>query len=162
MANQDFQKLLVSVEAFLKEEYGFETWIGEDEGYLMLKARLLGLGECQGEAVMEVCPVSLDMEPANGMHMLQFYTTVAANINEDNILPALHALNSMNMRCPVGAFHLFEEDRQMYHKYTALLEEGESGVRQATIALSMVAETINQLFDEAILIAYDARKAMEE
>lgn len=48
MTNQEFQKLLVSVEAFLKEEYGFETWIGEDEGYLMLKARLLGWANARG------------------------------------------------------------------------------------------------------------------
>lgn len=162
MAKQDFSQLLAQIEAFVKEDYDFETWIGEDGGYLMLKVRLQDMGECQGDAVLEVCPVPLDPEPESGIGLLQFYTTVAANIADSNFLPALHALNRLNLRCPLGAFHLFENDHQMYHRHTAVLEAGQAGVRQAKVALSLVVETVDQLMDEAILIAYDANKVLEE
>lgn len=161
MADQDFTSLLTRMQQFAEEAYGLETWLGEDNGFQMLKVGLVQLGKGSGQAVMEICPVPLAPNPDGEVQLVEFYTTVADHIREDNMAPALAALNRMNLRCPVGAFHLFEDQHQMYHKYGAVLPMGEAGTQLATMVFSMVVETVNQLFEDAMAIAADGNSVTE-
>lgn len=161
MADQDFTSLLTKMQQFAEEAYGLETWRGEDNGFQMLKISLIQLGNGSGQAIMEICPVPLAPNPDGEVRLVEFYTTVADHIREDNMAPALAALNRINLRCPVGAFHLYDQAHQMYHKYGAVLPMGEAGDQLATLVFSMVVETVNQMFEDALAIAADGNSVTE-
>ena len=157
MADREEQRtLLAGLEALLRK-YEIETQLSEGENLLVLRARFNGLGTAEGTALMEICEYPFTVGEGKPMRLLQFYTTTAENIDEKNLVPALIALEPVNMRCPLGAFGIYAPLHQMYHKYTALL--GENPEAEARSALLAVAEVLDRLFDETIIIADDAANA---
>lgn len=161
MAEQSFNDLLTNMQSVL-EGMGYATRLGSESGVLQLKARLTGLGLCRGEALMELTPVEIiPDEEGHGRSLLQFYTTTAADLDQKDLEAVMVTLNDVNLRCPFGSFHVYEPLRQLYHRYTAVLPQGEDPAVQAIAALRMVLTALNQLFDETILIANGATGPQE-
>ena len=158
MAEQNNSTALLQALERLLHSYEIETLLTEADGLPMLKARLTELGRAEGEALMEIClvPMAAAAQQPQG-HLLQFYTTTASNLDEANIAPALSALNPINLRCPVGAFLVYEPLRQLCHKHMVVLAGEQSlWTAQAEAALLAAVETIDRFFDETVIIADDA------
>lgn len=156
MNNQTNEAIFAALERTL-DEYGLAHQRQDAGGLALLKVRLDGLGRAEGEALMEICTLPMGQDPAEKPRkLLQFYTTTAAGLDDANTAPALAALNQVNLRCPVGAFHLYTPQKQMYHKYSLVLDAASDWAAQAVTAMTAVVEVIDHLFDETIVIADDA------
>ncbi len=156
MDNQTNEAIFAALEQTL-DEYGLAYQRQDAGGLEMLKVRLDDLGHAEGTALMEICMLPMGQNPEGSTRkLLQFFTTVAAGLDESNTAPALAALNQVNLRCPVGAFHLYTPQKQMYHKYSLALDASSGWAAQAVTAMTAVVEVIDHLFDEVIIIADDA------
>lgn len=144
-------RVLKALQALLNE-YSIENLLDESGEIPVLKARLCDLGSVTGKAMMEICEY-----PFATHRLLQFYTTTAERMDEENLIPAARALDRVNLRCPLGAFGVYEPLRQMYHKYTAVLDDAPEDC--ACSALTAVVEVLDRLFDETIIIADHAQNA---
>ena len=157
-----YLKLLHSLESAL-HDVGMKTMLCDERGLWMLKARLVGLGSAEGEALMEICVPDAKFAGENEqpLALLQFYTTLASHIDADNEVPALKELNRLNMNCPLGSLHLFLNGAQLYHRYTLPLrgETLEDFLLAAADALHLAVEVLDTIFDDALLIAHDASKS---
>ncbi len=143
-------------------EYGMEARLDNDEDICVLKAELNDLGRASNKALMEV--MALPYEVEEGQVIVQFYTTIAINMRDDNIAPALRELNTMNVTVPVGAVHIFEEFKQMYHKHSVVLKEewsDETKLEVATAALLNCLNVVDFIYDEALIISDDVANLSE-
>lgn len=108
----------------------------------------------QGDAVlMELMVAAIDGET----DLLQFYTTLVMELDTD-FGQLSRTLLQWNFLCPLGAFGIFEEEKQLYHKYGVLLTEAEEPDQLAERViqiLSVLYEVIEQKFP---LAAQFARK----
>ena len=108
----------------------------------------------QGDAVlMELMVAAIDGET----DLLQFYTTLVMELDAD-FGQLSRTLLQWNFLCPLGAFGIFEEEKQLYHKYGVLLTEAEEPDQLAERViqiLSVLYEVIEQKFP---LAAQFARK----
>ncbi len=151
---QEIQKML--------QGFGIEALLSDEQEIVMLKARFEGLGRAKGSALMEICVPAPAFSGLNGepLAVLQVYTTLASNMDEANINPALTALNSLNAKCALGSLHLYIPQRQLFHRFNHLLcgEKLENFRVEALNAVNLVAGIINSIFDEAITIADDASR----
>ncbi len=135
---------------------GFESYLVVDEEINVLKAELTELGRAEHKAVLEV--MALPYEVDEEQVLVQFYTTIAMNMDDSNIPPAIAALNTLNASVPVGAVHIYEDYKQMYHRYAALLNEDwtlDTKYAVCTSALIACINTVDFIYDEAIIISDD-------
>ena len=106
----------------------------------------------EGEAVLlELMAASIDEET----DLLQFYTTMVMELDVDHGQLA-QTLVQWNFLCPLGAFGIFEEGNQLYHKYGILLtgEEELDGLAEHVIQiLSVLYEVIEQKYPLAVEFA---------
>lgn len=98
-----------------------------------------------GDAVlMELMAAVIDEET----DLLQFYTTMVMELDVDRGQLA-QTLLQWNFLCPLGAFGVFEEGGQLYHKYGVLLtgeEELEELTERVILILSVLYEVIEQKY----------------
>lgn len=81
---------------------------------------LFTIGEDSGNpAVMNVAIHQLE----NKLKLLQFYTIVETDVEEDAHSEILCFINQINFVVPLGSFCYFEENRQVYHKYGLIVDE---------------------------------------
>ncbi len=146
----DERAVLQQLESWLRAQ-GRETLFAEENGLRILKTRLAGLGGVDGTALSEICFLPQST-------VLQIFTTFASGMDENNLVPAMVAYNTLNLTCPVGSFQVFTGQKQAYHKYAVpLTGDGEACLAQALAAVRTALETLNVLFPQAIVIADDAR-----
>ena len=102
----------------------------------------------EGEAVLlELMAASIDEET----DLLQFYTTMVMELDVDHGQLA-QTLVQWNFLCPLGAFGIFEEGNQLYHKYGILLtgeEELDRLAEHVIQILSVLYEVLEQKFPAA-------------
>ncbi len=143
-------------------EYGMEARLNNDEDICMIKAELNDLGRASNRALMEIMVLPYEVE--QGQIIVQFYTTIAINMREGNIAPALRELNTMNVSIPVGAVHIFEDFKQLYHKHSVVLKEDwdeETKLEVATTALLNCLNIVDFIYDEALIISDDVANLAE-
>ncbi len=148
-------QLLEKLDAFFAE-VGLDTLLTNVRGIPVLKVTLKGLGEKKdGGALSEInfldCP-SLDAS------VFQIFTTVALNIDRDNLEECELALNSYNLKNTyIGAFHVYEPYRQIYHRYTQLFSGNDvAHVMQAKTAVEAVVSQLADSYDDILKIAAGA------
>lgn len=108
----------------------------------------------QGDVVlMELMAVALNEET----ELLQFYTTMVMEIG-----PGYEQLEQKlvewNFLCPVGAFGIFTEGRQFYHKYTIPLFreiDAETLAEQTISVLELIYEVISAKFPQVVQLSGD-------
>lgn len=138
----------------LLQQYQIETRFVETEGRANLLVRLDELGQRRGEALLEIWEEHvLAGEEQMPVCLLEFCTTLAADMDEHSLLPMARALWELSMHCSVGAFHVYEDHCRLYHRYTAVLPEGRDAIPLARAALNLVVENVNDLYDQAMDIA---------
>ena len=105
-----------------------------------------------GDAVLlELMAASIDEET----DLLQFYTTMVMELDVDHGQLA-QTLAQWNFLCPLGAFGIFEEGNQLYHKYGIVLngtEELDELAERVILILSVLYEVIEQKYPLAVEFA---------
>lgn len=109
-------------------EAGYETNYKEEEDLYILQAAIQGLGEEEkGNALMELCFVPLDEENGEDNEdigdviLFQIYTTYLVDVPEKKVKNILVGLNEMNMNCLLGSYGIFNQEKQIYHRYITVL-----------------------------------------
>lgn len=87
--------------------------------------------------------------------MVQIYSTMIAEIG-----PGYEALKEMlldwNLTCPIGAFGIYRQNRQFYHKYNYLLPTDGDAKEMATevfYIIHLVRDVIAQVFPDAVRLS---------
>ncbi len=87
--------------------------------------------------------------------LLHFYSTIIVEIG-----PGYEALKEMmldwNLACPLGAFGIYRQTRQFYHKYTlALPKDTDLGTlpERAFYLLNLIAAVISERLPEAVKLS---------
>ena len=87
--------------------------------------------------------------------MIQIYTTMIAEIG-----PGYEALKEMtldwNLKCPIGAFGIFRQNRQFYHKYNYLIPaEGDPKEMAMEIfyIIHLVRDVIAEIFPDVVRLS---------
>lgn len=87
--------------------------------------------------------------------LIQIYTTMIAEIG-----PGYEALKEMtqdwNLACPLGAFGIYRQNRQFYHKYNYLLPvEGEPKEQASEVfyVIHLVIDVIADIFPDAVRLS---------
>lgn len=128
----------------------------EVRGIDVLKVTLTGLGEKEeGSAIAEINFMNFDEMNAP---VFQIFTTVALNIDEENIEPCIIELSKYNLEYVlIGAFQVYAPYRQIYHRYTqVLIGDDEEQEEQAKAALDLVSTQISAAYDDILAYAEDA------
>ncbi len=89
-------------------------------------------------------------ELADDLNMLHIYSTVIAEFNEK--APELPGkFSEWNLLCPLGAFGIYEEEQQLFHKYTLpfpLEMEPEDLAEEAMLLIELVHGVLSQKYPE--------------
>ena len=90
--------------------------------------------------------------------MIQIYTTMIAEIG-----PGYEALKEMtlewNLVCPIGAFGIYRENRQFYHKYNYLIPadgEAKDTAKSIFYIIHLVRDVIAKIFPDAVRLSGNA------
>ena len=124
---------------------------GEDDQIGDTLRALLPVTEAGDMVLMEVMVTPFD----EGMALLHLYTTLIMEIG-----PGYEALKEMvldwNLLCPLGAFGIFRQERQFYHKYVFPFPKNLPPKKLADrvmYLLEVLYEVISQRFDEAVQLS---------
>ncbi len=148
-------ELLEKLKDYL-ESARIDAFLTNVKGVDVLKATLTGLGEKEdGSAITEINFMNFD---EMGVPVFQIFTTVALNIDEENIEPCITELSKYNLEYVLlGYFQVYEPYRQIYHRYTqVLIGSDEEQEEQAKAALDLVTTQISAAYDDIIKYAEDA------
>ena len=74
---------------------------------------LLPVNDEGSPVLMEIMAFSL----SKGRDMLQFFTTVFTDLEEDQYNRVHEALEVWSAKCLLGSYGVYRENRQLYHKY---------------------------------------------
>ena len=138
-------------------EAKIDCFLTEVKGIPVLKATLTGLGDNNdGSAIAEINFIDFD---ELGAPALQMFTTVALNLDKDNLDPCELELNDYNLRyVAIGSFHVYKPYRQTYHRYAqVLVGEDYEQVQQAKAMLNVVSTQISACYDDILKYAEDAK-----
>ena len=87
--------------------------------------------------------------------LVQIYSTMIAEIG-----PGYEALKEMlldwNLTCPIGAFGIYRQNRQFYHKYNYLIPTDGDAKEMATevfYVIHLVRDAIAQVFPDAVRLS---------
>ena len=149
----DTQKKLL--EEFNRQfgEAGYETRFKDSDGLYMLQAALVGLGEEEeGNALMELCFVPIDdegKEDIGDVILFQIYTTLLLKIPEKKEKNILAGLNELNMDCLLGAYGIFNQEKQIYHRYITVLNSSDFEQLKGTVgpALNFILSMVYDDYD---------------
>lgn len=125
--------------------------------------RVPGAGGVQvGDTLRFLVPVTDDGDPVlmelmaatltEDADMLQFFTTVLTDLEEDGFQRVRQSLEAWNHACPVGSYGVYAEERQLYHKYGALFfgeQDVEKMADQALDVLTLLYEVLSSHYPEA-------------
>lgn len=125
----DIQKKVLEEYQRQFTEAGYENRFKEDEGLLLLQAGIEDLGDSEdGNALMELCFVPIDedgTEDIGNVILFQIYTTLMLDIPAKKEKSILAGLNELNMDCLLGAYGIFKEQMQVYHRYITVLNSAD-------------------------------------
>lgn len=149
------KELLQELESYLRKAR-IDAVLTQVRGVDVLKATLTGLGDnSDGSAIAEINFMDFD---ELGAPALQMFTTVALNLDKDNLDPCELELSDYNLRYVViGSFNVYKPYRQIYHRYCqVLVGSDEEQEEQAKAMLNVVATQISACYDDILAYAEDA------
>ena len=148
----DNHYFLNELETILKK-MDYETAIVNNEEQELgdtLRA-LVPVDEAGNQVLLEVMAGEYDEHTL----LIQIYTTMIAEIG-----PGYEALKEMtlewNLVCPIGAFGIYREERQFYHKYNYLIPaDGEAKDTAMSIfyIIHLVRDVIAEIFPDAVKLS---------
>jgi len=122
------------LESYLKE-LGIESKYVSGAGAPQLGDTLLTMVPVMGagdlSALMEIALVDM----GDNLYYLQFYSTLIMDC-ADAQDEFYKCLNDMNFFTPVGSFGIFRQQRQLFHKYSIIVGDGETAENVAERALT--------------------------
>ncbi len=154
----DIQKQLLEEFKRQFDEAAYENRFKEDEGLYILQAAIQGLGEAEkGNALMELCFVPIDeegKEDIGDMVLFQIYTTFLPKVPEKKEKTVLAGLNELNMDCLLGAYGIFSEEKQVYHRYITVLNSSDLSQLKSEVgpALNFILSMVYEDYDRIIAI----------
>ena len=88
------------------------------------------------------------------MILFQIYTTLLLNIPEKKEKSILTGLNEINMDCLLGAYGIFNEQKQVYHRYVTVLNSDDFDQLKGTIgpALNFIISMVDEDYDRIVKI----------
>lgn len=150
----DTQKKLLEEFNRQFEEAGYETRFKEDEDLYILQAAIEGLGTREnGAALMELCFVPIaeegKEEEVGDVILFQIYTTFLVEIPIEKKKDVLLGLNVLNMDCLLGAYGIFNEENQLYHRYITVLNSADYNQLKGEVgpALNFILTMVYEDFD---------------
>ncbi len=149
----DTQKQLLDEFNRQFNEAGYETRFKEDDGLYLLQAAIEGLGEDEkGDALMELCFVPIDeegKEDVGDVILFQIYTTFLLTVPEKKEKSVLAGLNTLNMDCLLGAYGVYSEQKQVYHRYITVLNSPDFAQLKGEVgpALNFILSMVYDDFD---------------
>ncbi len=112
---------------------------------------LVPVDEAGNKVLLEVMAIPYDEDA----HLVQIYSTMIAEIG-----PGYEALKEMlldwNLTCPIGAFGIYREGRQFYHKYNYLIPTDKRAEESATdifYIIHLVRDVIAEIFPDAVRLS---------
>lgn len=102
----------------------------------------------------KAAPVVMDMAVFvmdEKRQMLQIFTEMALDIEEERVPGLLTHINALNMPVPIGAFGYYIQEHQLYHKYNLMVEEPEdmeAFVQKILDLLEMILNIIGNCYEE--------------
>lgn len=151
----DMEIFLNELETLLKK-MDYETAMIKNEEQELgdtLRA-LVPVDEAGNQVLLEVMAIPYE-EDAN---LVQIYTTMIAEIG-----PGYEALKEMtlewNLTCPIGAFGIYREGRQFFHKYNYLMPTDEDEKEMATeifYIIHLVRDVIAEIFPDVVRLSGNA------
>lgn len=148
------KEMLKAMEENLASQ-GIQTRLEPGDGQTapdMLRAQISVFGNDDGIVICEMCFLEFEQEPP----VLQIFTTVAVNLSDAGITELEKAAVRLNLYCPIGAFGLFYDNKQLYHKYCAALDDSKQvpeAVDQCEKILEMVFGVIGSQYNLLLALA---------
>ncbi len=148
----DVNVFFTELEDLLKK-MGLETAVlkGEEPQLGDTLRALMPVDEAGNKVLMEIL---LGQYNENTL-LVQIYSTMIAEIG-----PGYEALKEMtldwNLTCPIGAFGIYRQNRQYYHKYNYLMpvDEGEKQMAlEIFYIIHLVQDVIAQIFPDAVRLS---------
>ena len=148
----DNHVFLTELEALLKK-MGYETALVKVEDPQLgdsLRA-LLPVDEAGNKVLTEV----MAFPYGDRTILVQIYSTMIAEIG-----PGYEALKEMtlewNLSCPIGAYGIYRENRQFYHKYNYLIPadgEAEDTAMSIFYIIHLVRDVISEIFPDVVRLS---------
>lgn len=103
-------------------EYGFTVQKIKDEevGLETLQCGFFVSEKQQQPLVMDITFYELDTNP-----ILQFYVYIANNLPDEVVEQMKPVIEEYNTYTPVGHMGIYEEEKQLYYRYSLIFEENE-------------------------------------
>lgn len=125
--------------------------------------RVPGAGGIQvGDTLRFLVPVTDDGDPVlmelmaatltEDADLLQFFTTMLTDLEEEEFQRVRQSLEEWNHACPVGSYGVFVEERQLYHKYGVLFfgeRDVEKMADHVLDVLTLLYEVLSSHYPEA-------------
>ena len=134
------------------EQYGYDTFLTKEENTTILKVLVDKLGEEEaGAVILELFFINEDgMEQLEDTNFLQIFITYDRNVEKTAYDDVIKALNALNFITAMGAFSVYEEQMQMFYKYTCMLTgtEAEELTGNLNVVLNWVLGMLEDTYDQ--------------
>lgn len=132
----------------------------ENEGILRSFAK--GLGIFGRNAIVEIAWMQFDEDAQNAWPILQFYSTLAADIEVKDVPGIKRRLCDLNEETMLGHYGYYAPMRQLYHCYRLPvdLDSPESSLSLVSYSLKQILRQLDAFLDYVLVIA-DEPEAMD-
>lgn len=140
------------VKKILSDEVGEAA---ENRGILRSFAK--GLGLFGRNAIVEIAWMQFADDAQNAWPILQFYSTLAADIEDKDIPGIKRRLCDLNEETMLGRYGYYAPMRQIYHSYRLPvdLDSPESSLALVTYSLKQILRQLDAFLDYVLVIADD-------
>lgn len=127
----------------------------ENDGILRSFAR--GLGIFGRNAIVEIAWMQFADGAKNAWPILQFYSTLAADIEEKDVPGIKRQLSDLNEETMLGHYGYYAPMRQLYHCYRLPvdLDSPESSLTLVSFSLKQILRQLDAFLDFILVIAED-------
>lgn len=134
------------------EQYGYDTFLTREENTAVLKVLVDKLGkEEAGAVILEMFFINEDgMEKLEDTNFLQIFVTYDRTVDRAVYDDVIKAVNALNFITAMGAFSVYEEQMQLFYKYTCMLTgtEAEELTGNLNVVLNWVLGMLEDTYDQ--------------
>ena len=145
------------------EQYGYDTFFTKEENTTILKVLVDKLGEEEaGSVILELFFMNEDgMEKLEDVNFLQIFATYDRNVEKTAYDDVIKALNALNFIAAIGAFSVYEEQMQLFYKYTCMLTgtEAEELTGNLNVVLNWVLGMLEDTYDKMCELLTESKKS---